>query len=117
MASDPARVQFSFRLGARTKERFSRAAEQAGVDPSAAARQLIELVVQRLEVGGDLIDALHELKTRWEVPKRSELEERLEALTSALATFRPPDDDRSLVDKIAAVEAELQQHSQGRRRA
>jgi hypothetical protein len=101
----------------RAKERFSRAAEQAGVDPSAAARQLIELVVQRIDSGGDLMDALHELKTTWDVPKKSKLETRLEALTSALATFQPPDDDRSLVDKIAAVEAELQQHGSRRRRA
>ena len=108
MTTDVPRVQFSFRLGAREKERFSRAAEQCGVDPSAAARQLIELVVQRLDAGGDLIDAMHELKTTWGVPRRSELEARLDSLTKALATFKPPEDQRALVDKIAAVEEELE---------
>jgi hypothetical protein len=108
------RVQFSLRLSSRDKERFSAAAERCGLDPSAAARQLIELVVQRIDAGGDFIDALHELKTVWGVPKQSELEVRLEGLAKALASFRPPEDQSALVDKIEAVEREMLQHTKRR---
>ena len=38
---------------------------------SVAARQILELYVQRLRDGGDWIDALHELKSAWNVPKRA----------------------------------------------
>ncbi len=105
--SDNRRVQFSIRLSRRDKERFSAAAESCGLDPSAAARQLIELVVQRVDAGGDLIDALHELKSVWDVPKITDLERRLDAISAALANFEPPADPTALVDKIEAVEREM----------
>jgi hypothetical protein len=113
MPSDARRVQFSIRLRPEDKAAFSEAAERCGIDPSVAARQLIELVVQRLQSGGDLFDAIHELKSTWRVPRRSELEIRLDALTKALSTFKPADDQTALVDKIEAVEKELQER--GRR--
>jgi hypothetical protein len=59
------------------KEAFNAAAERCGLDPSAAARALLELVVQRVEDGGDMIDALHELKTVWKVPRQAHIEQRL----------------------------------------
>lgn len=69
MASDSRRVQFSLRLRESDKLAFSTAAERCGMDPSVAARTLLELVVQRIDAGGDMIDALHELKTAWHVPR------------------------------------------------
>jgi hypothetical protein len=108
MPSGERRVPFSLRISAQAKAQFSAATERCGIDPSTAARQLLELVVQRLDAGGDFIDALHELKEVWGVPRKSEIELRLESLTRALASFSPPEDHAVLVNKIEAVERELQ---------
>ena len=77
MAVESRRVQFSVRLKPSDKEAFNAAAERCGLDPSAAARALLELVVQRVESGGDMLDALHEIKTAWRVPRQDEIEARL----------------------------------------
>ncbi|MBI3439796.1 MAG: hypothetical protein HY054_14310 [Proteobacteria bacterium] len=105
------RVQFSMRLRPQDKDTFSAAAEQCGIDPSVAARQLIELVVQRIELGGDLLDAIHELKTAWGVPRRSPIQNRLAALNRAVANFTPSNDLSSLEDKIEAIETELKRRA------
>lgn len=68
MASEPRRLQFSVRVSERDKNVFSAHVERCGMDPSVAVRTLVELAVQRLERGGDFIDALHELKKAWGVP-------------------------------------------------
>lgn len=70
MATDAGRVQLSVRLDADDKEFFAQATEACGIEPSVAARQLLELVVQRMRGGADYIDALHELKTLWKLPRR-----------------------------------------------
>lgn len=57
------RVQFSMRLDEATKHDFSAASQRAGLDPSAAARCLLELCVQRLEVEPDLLAVLHSFRT------------------------------------------------------
>jgi hypothetical protein len=75
--SDGRRVQFSIRLKPEDKETFAEATERCGIDPSVAARQILELVVQRIEAGGDYLDAIHELKTVWRVPRQDDLERRL----------------------------------------
>lgn len=111
MASDNRRVQFSLRLRPEDKDAFAAATEKCGIDPSVAARQILELVVQRVAFGGDFLDALHELKSAWGVPRKSELELRLEALNRALANFTPSNDHAALVHKIEAVERELAQQS------
>ena len=36
------------------------------------------LVVQRVENGGDMLDALHEIKTAWKVPRQNHLQNRLQ---------------------------------------
>jgi len=64
------RVQLSVRLDATDREFFSENTEACGLEPSVAARQLLELVVQRMRQGGDYVDALHELKTLWRLPQR-----------------------------------------------
>jgi hypothetical protein len=69
MATDPRRVQFSVRVSEHDKNVFSEQVERCGMDPSVAVRTLVELAVQRLERGGDFIDALHELKQAWSVPR------------------------------------------------
>lgn len=69
MASEARTAQFSVRLHERDKQRFSEATESCGMDPSVAVRQIVELAVQRLDEGGDFLDALHELKKAWGVPR------------------------------------------------
>lgn len=71
MAADANRVQLSVRLDVGDKEFFAAATEQCGLEPSVAARQLLELVVQRMRAGADYIDVLHELKTHWRLPRRT----------------------------------------------
>ena len=54
------------RLHENQKKLFAEATERCGIDASVAARQLLELLIQRLESGGDYIDALYELKKTWQ---------------------------------------------------
>lgn len=68
MATEARTAQFSVRLHERDKTLFTQGTERCGMDPSVAVRQIVELAVQRLEKGGDFIDALHELKRAWGVP-------------------------------------------------
>lgn len=63
MASDAQRVQLSVRLKSEDKDFFAAEAEACGLEPSIAARQIIELVIRRMREGGDFVDALHLLKT------------------------------------------------------
>lgn len=72
MGADTNRVQLSVRLDQGDKEFFTAATEECGLEASVAARQLLELVVQRMRAGADYLDALHELKTLWKVPSRAE---------------------------------------------
>jgi hypothetical protein len=67
MGADANRVQLSVRLDAGDKEYFSAATELCGLEASVAARQLLELIVQRMKRGGDFIDAVHELKSVWKL--------------------------------------------------
>jgi hypothetical protein len=69
MATETRTAQLSVRLYERDKAAFAVAAERCGMDASVAGRVLVEMVVQRLAQGGDFIDALHELKRTWGVPK------------------------------------------------
>lgn len=62
MTAQTKRVQMSIRLQPEQKERFAEAAESCGMDPSVAARQLLELVIERVEHGGDMLDALYEIR-------------------------------------------------------
>lgn len=56
------KVQFSIRMEPEQKKRFSDAAASSGMDPSFAARQLLEMVVERVDQGGDMLDALYEIR-------------------------------------------------------
>lgn len=72
MPSAPRNAHLSIRLNERDKATFVAAAERCKMDPSVGARQLIELVTQRLENGGgDLLDVLYELKNTWPAPSDS----------------------------------------------
>ena len=63
MATDSSRVQMTVRLRSDDKDFFARMAEDSGLDASVAARQILELFVQRMRTGADYVDALHEVKT------------------------------------------------------
>ena len=65
------RQPLTVRLDPESKKLFSEEAEKCGLEPGVAARQILELYVQRLRDGDDWIDALHELKSAWNVPKRA----------------------------------------------
>jgi hypothetical protein len=54
------------RLHETDKQRFGDAAESVGMDASVVARRLIELMLRRLDQGGDLLDAIQEAKNAWQ---------------------------------------------------
>ena len=60
--SDQIRQPITVRLKAEDKAVFARGAEECGLEPGTAARQLIELVVQRMKTQGDYVDALQIVK-------------------------------------------------------
>lgn len=66
---DANRVQLSVRLDREDKVFFQERCEASGIEASVAARQLIELMVQRMHAGGDYIDALFELRCAWAAGK------------------------------------------------
>lgn len=65
MTKKAGRAALTLRLDQEDKVFFSEQAEQCGLEPSVAIRQIIELYCQRMRAGGDFIDALHELKSAW----------------------------------------------------
>lgn len=80
MPSDANRVQMTIRLNAEDKAFFAAGAEACGIEGGVAVRQVLELVIQRMRVGGDFLDALHELKTVWRVPRQEEIAKRIAGL-------------------------------------
>ena len=62
MSRPQSRVQLTVRLNASDKDYFADQASRCGLEPGVAARQILELYVQRMRNGGDFIDALHDLK-------------------------------------------------------
>lgn len=71
MSKSANKVPITVRLAPDDKDFFTEHAERCGIEPGVAARQILELYVQRLREGGDWIDALHELKSAWNVPRRA----------------------------------------------
>jgi hypothetical protein len=104
--SPDARVQMTVRLRVDDKEFFATATERCGIEASVAARQILELLIQRLRVGGDFLDALHELKTTWRAPLlQRELEEPRKALTHP----GPADAQEALLRRIEEIERTLRE--------
>lgn len=66
---DANRVQLSVRLDRPDKEFFGEQTERCGLEPSVAARQIIELMCQRMRAGADYIEALVELRNAWNVSR------------------------------------------------
>mgnify|MGYP006908377115 CR=1 FL=1 len=60
--ADQIRQPITVRLKPEDKEIFARGAEECGLEPGTAARQLIELVIQRMKAQGDYVDALQIVK-------------------------------------------------------
>lgn len=58
------RYPVTVRLDPRDKETFCEAAESIGLEPGTAARQIIELICQRMRAGSDLLDVLQHLKNK-----------------------------------------------------
>ena len=56
------RVPITVRLTEEDKALFARGAEECGLEPGTAARQLVELVIQRMKREGDYVDALQIVK-------------------------------------------------------
>ncbi len=58
MAEATIREPLTVRLRAEDKEFFSSASERSGLEPSVAARQILELVIQRMRSDGDFVVTL-----------------------------------------------------------
>lgn len=67
--SEIVRAPITVRLKAEDKEVFAKGAEECGLEAGTAARQIIELVVQRMRCEGDYVDALQIVKNALRVPK------------------------------------------------
>ena len=68
MTKESNRVQMTIRLKPSDKALLVASTEQCGMEAGVAVRQVLELLIQRIRVGGDYMDALHELKSIWRVP-------------------------------------------------
>jgi hypothetical protein len=98
------RVQIGVRVSATDRDYFAGRAQQAGLEPSVAVRQILELVNQRMRAGCDFIDALHELKTAWGVPHQSEIERRIAAAQKALGELQSTSTQAATLQAIETVE-------------
>lgn len=87
------RIQMTVRLKVEDKDFFSVNTEACGIEASVAARQILELVIQRMRAGADYLDALHELKSTWRVPVGDRLGKSAK--------------DGSLADRVERLETEL----------
>lgn len=58
MSKTANRQPITVRLDPESKRLFSEQAERCGLEPGVAARQILELYVQRLREGGDYIQTL-----------------------------------------------------------
>jgi hypothetical protein len=67
--TDHIRQPITVRLKAEDKALFAKGAEECGLEPGTAARQLIELVIQRMRTEGDYVDALQIVKNALRVSK------------------------------------------------
>lgn len=59
------RVVLTVRMRPEYKDVFSQAAENSGLEPGTAARQVLELMAGRLREDGDFLQALLEMKAAW----------------------------------------------------
>lgn len=59
------RVVLTVRMRPEHKDVFSQAAENSGLEPGTAARQVLELMAGRLKEDGDFLQALLEMKAAW----------------------------------------------------
>jgi hypothetical protein len=67
--ADTNRVALTVRMRPDHKIVFSQAAENAGLEPGTAARQVLELIAGRLKEDGDFLQALLEMKAAWREAK------------------------------------------------
>ena len=59
------RVVLTVRMRPDAKDVFAQAAENSGLEPGTAARQVLELFAGRLKTDGDFLQALLEMKAAW----------------------------------------------------
>jgi hypothetical protein len=60
--TDSNKVPLTIRLRPEDKETFVKASEEAGLEPSVAARQLMDLVIRRLREDDDLMRAMLDVR-------------------------------------------------------
>lgn len=65
----PRSAQMNFRVRIDLKNALDEAAARCGIDSSTACRIFVELALQRISGGGDLLDALQEMKAAWRIPR------------------------------------------------
>ena len=104
--SDTRTAHLSVRIPEKAKEALSKATAAAGVDPSIAIRQVVEMMVRRFEAGADFWDVMHEMKSAMDT-KQTEIERRLAAAHRALAEFKPAPAQDELLSRIDELERQL----------
>jgi hypothetical protein len=103
-----ARIPFSIRLDPSAKRALSDAAERCETDASTVAREVLELVVQRVEAGGgDLRATLEEMRELWRDRVRADLERRLALRGKALAQFQSREDYEATCREISELATKL----------
>jgi len=63
------RLPLTVRLDPDSKRLFTEQAERCGLEPGVAARQILELYVQRLREGGDYIQTLADFSSALKTPR------------------------------------------------
>jgi len=66
------RAQLSIRMNLEDRDLLADEAATSGLDVSAAARMVLELTLQRIRAGGDLLDAVHEMKNCFSEAEKKE---------------------------------------------
>ena len=72
MAAAEQRKQFSVRLKADDCDLLSTESQAAGLEPAVAARQILELFIQRLREGEDYVGVLHAMNQAMKAGGRRE---------------------------------------------
>lgn len=103
-----ARTPFSIRLDPAARRALSDAAGRCETDASTAAREALELLVQRVQAGGgDLRAALDEMRELWRARVRADLEQRLSLKNKALAGAQSREDYEATCREISDLATKL----------
>lgn len=107
MSSEARMVQFSLRLDPADKATLTEAAELCDTDASSIARELLELVAERVRAGGSARDVLNELRVLWRERRLESLEQQLADANKRLDRFQAPESFEATCREISRIAAKL----------